>query len=315
MKKERGRFAPSPSGRMHLGNLFSSLLAWLDVKSLGGDMVLRIEDLDTDRCFLEYTKLLADDLAWLGLDWDEGWGMGGDRGPRCQSKRGDFYAKCFQKLEGRGLVYPCYCSRAQRLAASAPHLGDGRRTYDGRCYRLSQDERKLLEASGRKPAWRVRVPEREISFTDGHYGSVRENLAQETGDLILRRSDGVYAYQLAVTADDGAMGITRVVRGRDLLSSTPGQLWLMEELGYPAPSYIHLPLLSASGGRKLSKRDGDLNMDTLRQRYTPRELTGLLAFLAGLAPSPFSVSPSELTEAFSWDRVPRDDIILTPELI
>ncbi|MPM62286.1 Glutamyl-Q tRNA(Asp) synthetase [bioreactor metagenome] len=212
------------------------------------------------------------------------------------------------------MVYPCYCSRARRLAASAPHLGDGRRTYDGRCRRLSEAERKKLEAAGRRPAWRVQVPEREISFTDGHYGSVTEQLAEETGDLILRRSDGVYAYQLAVTADDGAMGITRVVRGRDLLSSTPGQLWLMEELGYPEPSYIHLPLLAARG-RKLSKRDGDLNMETLRGRFTPRELTGLLAYLAGLISSPVSVSPGELIAGFSWDKVPRDDIVLPPELI
>ena len=216
----RGRFAPSPSGRMHLGNLFSALLAWLSVRSAGGVMVLRMEDLDPDRCRREYAGQLAGDLRWLGLDWDEGYEAGGPHGPYLQSERTELYAAAFRSLEERGLIYPCFCTRAQRLAASAPHRSDGVVIYDGRCRRLSPQERSEL-ARTRRPAWRVEVPEETVSFTDRIQGPFYQNLARDCGDFILRRSDGVYAYQLAVVCDDGDMGVTQVVRGRDLLDSTP----------------------------------------------------------------------------------------------
>ncbi len=307
-KPIRGRFAPSPSGRMHLGNLFAALLAWLDVRSLGGEMLLRMEDLDPDRCKPEYTLQLADDLRWLGLDWDLGWQEGTDE--YCQSRRTDFYAETFGKLEAEGLVYPCYCSRKELLAASAPHASDGARVYSGRCRHLSAQEKAALEQSGRKPAWRIAVPEEEIRFVDGNFGPQSEVLRRDCGDFILRRSDGVYAYQLAVTADDGAMGVNRVVRGWDLLSSTPRQIWLMEKLGYEPPAYCHVPLLCSPDGRRLSKRDRDLDMGVLRRQTTPEKLTGFLAYTAGLMDRPEAVKPYDLVKEFSWDKVGRADRVV-----
>ena len=304
----RGRFAPSPSGRMHLGNLFAALLAWLDVRSLGGEMVLRMEDLDPDRCKAAYLDQLADDLTWLGLDWDLGWRKG--ETDYCQSHRTAFYEAAFQTLADRDLVYPCYCSRKELLAASAPHASDGARVYDGHCRNLTAPQRRELEARGRRPAWRIKVPARTVTFTDGNFGPQAQKLDTDCGDFILRRSDGVYAYQLAVAADDGAMGITRVVRGWDLLSSTARQIWLLEELGYPVPSYCHLPLLTAPDGRRLSKRDRDLDLGALRQRYTPEKLVGLLAHIAGLIPRPEPVGPYDLIGAFSWAKVGTEDRVV-----
>lgn len=304
-KPIRGRFAPSPSGRMHLGNLFAALLAWLDVRSLGGEMLLRMEDLDPDRCRPEYTLQLADDLRWLGLDWDLGWQA--DKPDFCQSSRTAYYEEAFHKLAREGLVYPCYCSRKELLAASAPHASDGARVYSGRCRSLSAREKAALEQSGRRPAWRVAVPEETIAFVDGNFGPQSEVLSRDCGDFILRRSDGVYAYQLAVAEDDGRMGITRVVRGWDLLSSTPRQIWLMGKLGYEPPAYCHAPLLCSPDGRRLSKRDRDLDMGVLRQKTTPEQLTGLLAYTAGLIDRPEPVRPYDLVKAFSWEKVGTQD--------
>lgn len=305
----KGRFAPSPSGRMHLGNLFSALLAWLSVRSRGGVMLLRMEDLDPDRCREEYAVQVARDLEWLGLDWDEGYGVGGPNGPYRQSERGERYAAAFRTLEERGLTYPCYCTRAERLAVSAPHLGEGRDFYDGRCRRRSAEELAEL-ARTRRPAWRAAVPDREVGAADGLQGPVRENLARGCGDFLIRRSDGVWAYQLAVSVDDGEMGVTEVVRGLDLLSSTPRQLWLLEELGFAAPSYTHVPLLLSADGRRLSKRDRDLDLEELRRRRTARELTGELAALAGLLPEPEPLTPRELIPLFSWEKVKKENIFV-----
>lgn len=302
-KRVRGRFAPSPSGRMHLGNLFSALLAWLSVRSAGGELVLRIEDLDPDRCRREYAEVLADDLRWLGLDWDEGYQKGGPHGPYLQSERTDYYRACFADLEARGLVYPCYCTRAERLAASAPHRSDGAAVYSGRCRSLTEVQRAELAAT-RHPAWRLSVPDQTVSFQDGHMGPFHQRLTEECGDFIIRRSDGVYAYQLAVVADDGDMEVTEVVRGMDLLDSTPRQLLLYELLDLPAPRFFHVPLLTAEDGRRLSKRDRDLDMGTLRERYTPEELLGRLAFLAGQIDRPEPICAEELVSLFSWGKVP-----------
>ena len=304
----RGRFAPSPSGRMHLGNLFAALLAWLDVRSLGGEMVLRMEDLDPDRCKPAYLPQLAEDLRWLGLDWDEGWQPGDT--VYTQSHRTAVYQAAFDRLVEAGLVYPCFCTRRELLAASAPHAADGARVYDGRCRRLSPADRAARMAAGRKPAWRVAVPAETVSFVDGNYGPQAQRLDTDCGDFILRRSDGVYAYQLAVAADDGAMGITRVVRGWDLLSSTPRQIWLLEQLGYPAPAYCHVPLLLAPDGRRLAKRDRDLDVGCLRANSTPEKVTGLLAYLAGLQPRPAPVRPRELVRDFSWAQVGAQDKVV-----
>lgn len=299
-----GRLAPSPSGRMHLGNLLSALLAWLDARSAGGRLILRIEDLDPDRCDPEKAARVIDDLRWLGLDWDEG----GLDGGYCQSRRARYYEAAFQRLRDMGLVYPCYCTRAERLAASAPHGGEGEPVYSGKCARLSEEERLALERAGRRPAWRVRVPDANLSVNDGHYGPYTQNLRRDCGDFIVRRSDGVWAYQLAVVVDDALMGVDRVVRGRDLLPSAPRQAWLCRTLGYEPPEYVHLPLLVDEAGRRLSKRDKDLDMGALRERYTPGELTGLLGWYAGLLDRPKSVEPKDLLAGFSWAKVPKNDI-------
>ena len=292
-----GRFAPSPSGRMHLGNLFSALLAWLSVRRAGGTMVLRIEDLDPERCRPEYAAQLKEDLLWLGLDWDV------EQMP--QSRKGGDYAAAFAKLEARGLIYPCYCSRAQLHAASAPHASDGQHIYPGTCRHLTDAQRAAMT---KRPAWRLIVPDADISFTDGLQGVYTENLACDCGDFILRRADGVYAYQLAVVYDDAEAGVTQVVRGRDLLSSVPRQMYLQQLLGYKTPDYYHVPLLIAPDGRRLSKRERDLDMARLRAAYTPGQVIGLLAQLAGLRPTAESVLPEQLVRDFSWNCVRREDV-------
>ena len=298
-----GRYAPSPSGRMHLGNLMCCLLAWLSAKSKGGQVLLRIEDLDTMRCPRVYADAIMDDLAWLGLAAD------GPTPTVYQSERSEIYQQYYDILLKKGLVYPCFCSRSQLHAASAPHRSDGQVVYAGTCRGLSAEEvarRSLMRA----PAFRVQVPDEEIAFTDGHLGRYAENLARDCGDFYLRRADGVFAYQLAVVVDDALMGVTEVVRGSDLLSSTPRQLWLYRELGLTAPQFYHLPLLLAPDGRRLSKRDGDQSLENLRARYTPQEIIGKLAYVCGLQDTPAPASPQELVPGFSWDKVPKQDILL-----
>lgn len=302
---QRGRFAPSPSGRMHLGNLFSALLAWLDVRHVGGVMVLRMEDLDPDRCREEYALQVARDLEWLGLDWDEGYGAGGPCGPYRQSERSEIYHEYLKRLEEQGLVYPCWCTRAQRLAVSAPHLGEARGDGACPCRHFTKEER---DGQVRVPALRAAVPSRDVAFTDGNCGFYMENLARDCGDFLVRRSDGVCAYQLAVTVDDALMGITRVVRGKDLLSSTPRQIWLHESLGFDAPQYCHTPLLLAQDGRRLSKREKDMDMGALKERFTAEEIVGRLAFLAGLLKEQQPIAARELIDDFSWEKVKTDDV-------
>ena len=305
-----GRFAPTPSGRMHLGNLFCALLAWLSVRAAGGRMILRVENLDLLRTSFDYARQMEEDLHFLGLDWDEGGSLGGRNGPYYQSERTPYYEALLGQLTAQGLVYPCFCSRAQLHAAQAPHTADGEVVYSGACRGLSQAEREA-RAKTRPPALRLRVPAQTVSLTDGHYGPYRQRLDTQCGDFILRRSDGVFAYQLAVVADDAAMGVTQVVRGRDLLSSTPRQIYLFHLLGFQPPAFIHTPLLLAADGRRLSKRDGDLDLDGLRRRgYTGPEIVGRLAFLAGLLDRPEPVRPGELIDRFSWEKVPLENICL-----
>lgn len=304
-----GRFAPSPSGRMHLGNIFSALMAWLSVRSQGGRMVLRIEDLDA-RCRNPlWSDLFIEDLCWLGLDWDEG--------PFYQRDRTALYEEALDRLVASGLTYPCFCTRAELHAASAPHASDGTPIYAGTCRGLSPAE-IARRAAVRPPATRLRVPGVEddsdvVEFVDRVYGAQCEALAAECGDFLIRRSDGIFAYQLAVVVDDAAMGITEVVRGNDLLSSTPRQMYLQNLLGYPHPRYAHVPLLVAADGRRLSKRDHDCGMDELRERFgSPEALLGYIAHLAGITPDAEPRSATELVELFSWDaiRAHRDDIVI-----
>ena len=300
----RGRYAPTPSGRMHLGNLLAALLAWLDARAAGGTLVLRIEDLDTQRTSEAFARQLMDDLRWLGLDWDEG----GLEPAYMQSRRTACYEEAFRALEEKGLVYPCYCTRTERMAASAPHREDGAVVYSGRCFKLTAEERKKLERQGRRPAWRVRCPDLAVTVEDGNCGTYTENPAQDCGDFIVRRSDGVFAYQLAVVVDDALMGVNHVVRGRDLLPSAPRQAWLHRVLGYEPPEFFHTPLLLAPDGRRLAKRDRDLDMGALRERYAPEELVGLLAWYAGLLDRREKVTAKELVPMFTWAKVPKNDI-------
>ena len=305
-----GRFAPTPSGQLHLGNLFCSLIAWLAAKSQGGKILLRNEDLDVERSRPEYALQAQRDLEALGLFWDEGGDLSGPHAPYDQSQRFPFYRTQLEHLENQGLVYPCFCSRAQLHAASAPHASDGETIYAGTCRGLSPQE--VAERSKtRAPALRLQVPEETIAFTDLHYGPQQQYLPTGCGDFILRRSDGVYAYQLAVVADDGAMGVTQVVRGRDLLSSTPRQILLYRLLGWPVPEFGHTPLLLAPGGRRLSKRDGDQCLSGLLEKgLTPRDVVGRLAFLAGLVEEPCPITPEELLPRFSWDKLPQEDVVV-----
>lgn len=303
----RGRFAPSPSGRMHLGNVFCALMAWLSARSAGGDMILRIEDLDPDRCRPEYAALLEADLRWLGLDWDAG---GMDVPGYSQSQRTEIYAEYYRLLEKQELLYPCFCTRAQR-AASAPHLSDGRVVYSGHCRELPLQEAERLRAL-RSPAVRLRVPDADFAFQDALLGS-RTGAYGEYGDFIVRRSDGVYAYQLAVVVDDALMGVTQVVRGRDLLDSTPQQILLYHLLGFTPPSFCHIPLLLSPDGRRLSKRDRDLDLGKLRDRR-PEEIIGRLAVLGGLLEQYEPVRARDLVPVFDLGKLPRQDIFVSENM-
>ena len=304
-----GRFAPTPSGRMHLGNIFAALVAWLSARSAGGRVILRIEDLDPRTQSGPWADLLLSDLHWLGLDWDEG--------PYYQRDRIDRYQAALNALKEAAEVYPCFCTRAELHAASAPHASDGTPIYAGTCRGLSPAE-VAKRSRRRPPAQRLAVPTADdptgtIAFVDRVYGPQREVLARECGDFLVQRSDGVFAYQLAVVVDDAEMGVTEVVRGHDLLSSTARQIYLQRLLGFEQPAYAHVPLLMAPDGRRLSKRDRDLDMEGLREQFgTPERLLGWLAGSTGLAPDRAPRSASELAELFSWDtvRAHRDDLVI-----
>ena len=297
--KAVGRFAPTPSGRMHLGNVFAALIAWLSVRSQDGEMVLRMEDLDTQRTSAEFAEILREDLTWLGLNWD--------RETPPQSQRTAVYNEYFEKLDAMGLLYPCYCTRSQLHSVNAPHLSDGTYVYPGTCRNLTEDQRAVFD---RKPAWRVMVPDRVWNVEDKIQGHYACNLATDCGDMVVRRADGVYVYQLAVTVDDGEAGVTEVVRGMDLLSSAPRQMYLQELFGFSHPVYAHVPMLLAPDGRRLSKRDRDLDLGELRKRVAPEKLIGTLAFAAGLIDRSEPVSARELAGEFSWNRLRGDAIYL-----
>ena len=291
-----GRFAPTPSGRMHLGNVFAALIAWLSVKSRGGALVLRMEDLDTQRTSGEFAEILRDDLRWLGLGWDL------ETDP--QSRRTEVYDRYFELLRDKGLLYPCYCTRSQLHNVNAPHLSDGTYVYPGTCRDLQ------VPPPGRKPAWRVMVPDRIWNLRDMGQGDFSQNLVTDCGDFVVRRADGCYVYQLAVVVDDGEAGVTEVVRGLDLLGSAPRQMYLQELLGFPHPQYGHVPMLLAPDGRRLSKRDRDLDLGELRKRMTAEQLLGQLAFAAGIIDRNTAVSAGELAREFTWDKLKGEAIYL-----
>jgi len=298
-QKVVGRFAPTPSGRMHLGNVFAALIAWVSVRSRDGALVLRMEDLDTQRTSRENAQILRDDLLWLGLNWDV------ETPP--QSQRSEVYDRYFDILKEKKLLYPCYCTRSQLHNVNAPHQSDGTYVYPGTCRNLTAQE---LAGFGRNPAWRVRVPDENWQVEDMGQGRFSQNLLTQCGDFVVRRADGVYVYQLAVTVDDGEAGVTEVVRGMDLLGSAPRQMYLQSLFGFPHPQYGHVPMLLSSDGRRLSKRDKDLDLGVLRQHISPETLIGVLAYSAGLIPKNEPISARELATVFDWSKLQKDAIYL-----
>lgn len=287
----RGRYAPSPTGPLHLGNARTALLAWLDVRSRGGVFVLRIEDVDFTRARPEFDAQIVTDLAWLGLDWDEGPDVGGPFGPYRQSERHDRHAAALARLD----TYPCTCTRRELRAWPVTSM-TGEPVYPGTC-------RNGQSHPGRPAATRWRLPPARIDFVDRICGPHAQDLARDVGDFVLRRADGAWAYQLAVCDDDAAMAITDIVRGADLLDSTPRQLHLMRVLypDFPAPCYAHVPLILGAAGAKLSKRDGAPDLGQLREAgASPARVIAALAHSVGLAPPDVrEVRPRELLAALS----------------
>jgi len=296
----RGRYAPSPTGDLHLGNLRTALLAWLFARSAGGQFVLRIEDLDQPRVRPGASERMLSDLRWLGLDWDEGPDIGGPYTPYTQSQRQEIYRSCLQRLVDNGLIYPCYCSRAEiARAASAPQEDEGSR-YPGTCRHLTQEQRRKHEANNRRPSLRFRVDdERIVSFTDVLAGPVEQHVQRALGDFIVCRSDGIFAYQFAVVVDDALMHINQVVRGADLLQSTPRQILLYEALGFPLPTFAHVPLLLDEHGKRFSKRIQSAGLEPLRSAgATPAQVVGQLAAACRLVEPGTSITVHELAHRY-----------------
>lgn len=296
----RGRYAPSPSGPLHLGNLRTALLAWLQARLSDAVYVLRMEDLDLPRMKPGSAEAMLDNLHWLGLDWDEGPGLGHHDDLYYQSKRTTYYDQALADLEARGLVYRCYCSRKDiQLAASAPHAGQGMPPYPGTCRDLSPAAEAAVKRAKplRKPAYRFKAPDRTFGFQDRLIGHFEQHLARDVGDFVVKRADGLYAYQLAVVIDDGLMGVTDVLRGRDLLDSTPRQMALFEALGFPIPNFWHVPLVMNDQGKRLAKRDGSTGLDVLRAKgLSSTQIIGLLASSLGWIPPGEAITPQALRD-------------------
>lgn len=325
----RGRLAPSPTGFLHLGNAWALWAAWLAARSAGGEVVLRLEDVDPDRSREEYAEALVRDLAWLGLDWDYGPGANtpGGEGPDVrkpgggeslfkQSCRGSAYAEAVRFLEARGLVYPCYCTRKElRSIAGAPHGDDVGAPYPGTCRFISAAERARHERDGRRPSLRLFCPPDAVwEFTDRILGPQRMTLTRCGGDFALRRSDGVYAYQLAVVVDDMAAGITQVVRGNDILASTPRQMYLYSLFGEKPPEYAHLPLVTDEHGERLAKRHAGLTLKTLREAgVLPETILGWLAVTSGLTETLRPLRAAQAVAGFRLEHIRAATLRLPPD--
>lgn len=283
-----GRFAPTPSGKLHLGNLYSFLIAYLAVKQQGGSMRLRIEDLDVTRTKQEYADSCMRMLDAFGLEWEDE--------VVYQSQRTEAYLEALAQLEAQDLVYPCFCSRADLHAANAPHFGE-EYVYAGTCRNLSIDEQQQRQLQ-KQPSTRVKVPAEPICFEDTFQGAQCFDLTQTSGDFIIRRSDKVFAYQLAVVVDDAAMGITSVVRGVDLITSAPRQLFLQNALRYEHPIYGHVPIMINGAGERLAKRKKDVDVEYLltEQGVSAESILGTLAFSAGIIPERQPISADELVK-------------------
>lgn len=310
-KRGAGRFAPSPSGRMHLGNMFTALMSWLSARKSGLRWILRIEDLDPQRSKREHALWIEDDLEWLGLDRDEG-GLAdkGEHGPYSQSLRHGIYAEMLGRLDATGLTYPCICTRSDIMATQAPHQSDGRVIYGGRCRPAVMPHDAAMEWPERPHATRLWTGDAVMTFDDAVFGRQRVVLADECGDFVLRRADGAWAYQLAVVVDDALMGVTEVVRGCDLILSAAQQIYLYGLLGYKPPRFAHVPLLCAPDGRRLSKRDASLGMESMRRTHSPEQIIGLLAQLAGLREDAAPCTAASLLDGFDLTRIVRQEKII-----
>jgi len=290
------RYAPSPSGPLHLGNARTALLAWLQARLSGALFILRMEDLDRPRTRPGAASAILDDLAWLGLDWDEGGALGGPAAPYDQASRTGLYRRAFDLLREQALLFPCFCSRKDiAQAASAPHAGDGSHLYPGTCRDLPPAE---SARAGKKPAWRYRVPDRTIAFRDGILGRQATDLAREAGDFVVKRADDLFAYQLAVVVDDALMGVSDVLRGADLLAASALQIELYEALGFAVPRFWHVPLMCDAAGKRLAKRDGAESIQAFRTAGgTPAALVGCLAASLGLVPAGREIDAATLCRA------------------
>jgi len=301
------RLAPSPTGALHLGNARTFLANWLLARQNGWKIILRIEDLDGPRIKAGADRQAIDDLRWLGIDWDEG--------PIYQSSRRETYAKAVQQLIENGRAYPCICSRREiDLSASAPHAEDGSNVYPGTCRGKFKTMDEARAATGKNPATRFAVEEEQIEFTDAFAGHRIFNVKRELGDFVISKADGTPAYQLAVVVDDAAMGVNEVVRGDDLMDSTPRQILLYRALGMVEriPRYTHLPLVIGEDGRRLAKRHGDTRIATYREAGVPAErVLALMARWLGMEHISNSVSAASLLGSFELDRISKLPIVFT----
>jgi len=310
-----GRLAPSPTGAQHVGNARTYLLAWLAIRSQGGRVILRIEDIDSPRIKPWATQQAQDDLRWFGLDWDEGPDCGGAHAPYIQTERLASYIAALERLKREERVYPCTCTRSDVLeAASAPHIGQEGPVYPGTCsHRLAADAEGITD---RPYSWRFRVPPgARDTFVDRFAEEQSCDVAGELGDFVIGKSDGGPAYQLAVVVDDHEMGVTEILRGDDLLPSAHRQRLLYEALGWSSPRMTHVPLVVGSDGRRLAKRHGDTRLSVLRdQGCVPERLVGLLAWSCGLRPTAAPVHPRELLDRFDVRLMPREPFVFTAEM-
>lgn len=307
-RKPVTRIAPSPTGALHLGNARTFLANWALARQRGWRVLLRIEDLDGPRIKAGADHLAIDTLTWLGIDWDDG--------PVWQSHDLRPYTSALTRLAETGLIYPCRCTRAQLLGAalSAPNQGDNELRYPGTCRPDREGPVAYDPDADVGTAWRLRTPDGVIDFEDTFAGPQRHNPQQLVGDFVVATKAGLPSYQLAVVVDDARQGVTEVVRGDDLLTSTPRQMLLYDRLGLgPTPRYTHLPIVVGSDGRRLAKRHGDTRIDAYRRRgVSPERVIGLIAEWCGLGPRR-PMSSAAFVERFSIDRVPRDPIICRPE--
>ncbi len=314
----RGRLAPSPTGALHLGNARSFLIAWLSIRSRGGAVIMRMEDLDHPKVKPEMAEQALEDLRWLGLDWDEGPDCGGPHAPYVQSQRIGHYRAALGALIDARMVYPCTCSRSDVEAAqSAPHEGDNGPRYPGTCRdRYSDyDEANATLPEDRIPAWRYRVADEHVRFVDGFHGSQDQHIHKEVGDFVIARHEDGAGYMLAVVVDDAAMGVTEVLRGDDLLSTTHRQILLYQALGLQCPTFIHVPLVVSSDGRRLAKRHGDTRIASLRKQGVSAEtLVGLLAYWSGWGEWGEMLTPAQLLPRYDLTKLPHLPVVLTEEV-